>query len=247
MPKPFEKLIVEYWSRVKRGGEDECWEWTGAKKKSGHGVFSINSIATHIALAFDGRPRKDGLWALHSCDNPVCVNPKHLRWGTVQENVADMVERNRCSNGDQSLRPAFRSTQEIVDMALASHDTGRELGKKLGVSSTLINRIRQKHGVSRPMGSLPWGLLRVYEELERISDENNESFITQKDLAGIMNWPTSCTNSAIEKLCNRGYLKRVRRHGVSWIYSPIKSPLSDYPYLKDAARSIESRKRNSAG
>ena len=34
-------------------------------------------------------------WALHSCDKQFCIAPKHLRWGTDQENVDDMMKRGR--------------------------------------------------------------------------------------------------------------------------------------------------------
>ena len=31
----------------------------------------------------------------HTCDEPACVNPKHLIKGTQKENVRDAIERNR--------------------------------------------------------------------------------------------------------------------------------------------------------
>ncbi|WP_369074505.1 helix-turn-helix domain-containing protein [Rhizobium ruizarguesonis] len=30
---------------------------------------------------------------LHSCDNKLCCNPAHLRWGTQSENVLECIQR----------------------------------------------------------------------------------------------------------------------------------------------------------
>ncbi len=92
--------VARFWSKVDRRGDDECWLWNGARDARGYGRASTlrsHRLATHIALIIAGRPRPDGYLALHSCDNPPCVNPNHLRWGTAKDNARDASIRGRIS------------------------------------------------------------------------------------------------------------------------------------------------------
>lgn len=75
-----------------------CIEWTKGKSGEGYGVISINGKQVYVHRFFYEQyvgPIPEGMKVLHSCDNPPCVNPKHLRTGTDAENVADRVIRGR--------------------------------------------------------------------------------------------------------------------------------------------------------
>jgi len=85
-----------------------CWEFAGAKNTNGYGVIKVDGkleLTHRVALALAlGRPIADGMWSLHSCDNPPCVRPRHLREGPATENVADCIARGRHRGFEQVYR-----------------------------------------------------------------------------------------------------------------------------------------------
>jgi hypothetical protein len=86
-------------------GEDACWIWKGGKNSTGYASFRFDGSVRH-ASRFSYRlfcgEIPHGLWVLHKCDNPVCVNPKHLFLGTVSDNHIDMVLKGRAAIGDKN-------------------------------------------------------------------------------------------------------------------------------------------------
>lgn len=90
--------ILSFWGKVRKGDDEECWPWTGCVDDKGYGSTRLRgkSIRSHRkAWILTSGPIPDGLHILHSCDNPPCCNPRHLRAGTHAENMDDMSKRMR--------------------------------------------------------------------------------------------------------------------------------------------------------
>jgi len=92
-PRP---IGERFWEKVDKSGD--CWTWKGGTFRFGYGSFRVGDrrIPAHRVsweLAFG--KIADGMCVLHTCDNPGCVNPAHLRLGTQQDNVRDAREKGR--------------------------------------------------------------------------------------------------------------------------------------------------------
>lgn len=89
------KSVKDKWSsKVKFGSQDECWLWLASKNKKGYGTLG-EGLAHRISYELHYGSFDYSLSVCHSCDNPSCVNPKHLWLGTSNENMQDMVKKKR--------------------------------------------------------------------------------------------------------------------------------------------------------
>lgn len=132
---------------------DECIDWPFATA-SGYGVVVVDRRkrqATHVALEQAGQPRPPapGNHALHSCDRPICVNPRHLRWGTDKENKRDMVERGRDNHrgalGERNSHAVL--TEDKVRAIRAERADGAketEVAARYGISPQAVGHITRR-------------------------------------------------------------------------------------------------------
>jgi hypothetical protein len=78
--------------------ENGCWNWTWKKDKDGYGQFHArpnHQRAHRFAYEVFYGEFDYNLLVCHKCDNPSCVNPKHLFLGTNKDNINDMLKKNR--------------------------------------------------------------------------------------------------------------------------------------------------------
>lgn len=103
-PTPLADL---FWHLVDKRGPDDCWPWQGSLYV-GYGRIKDGQrgrVGAHrVSWELHHGPIPDGLWVLHRCDNPPCVNPAHLFLGTPGDNVRDMHAKGRWSR--RATRPA---------------------------------------------------------------------------------------------------------------------------------------------
>ena len=153
------KIALEdrFWAKVDKGGPDECWEWTAGKSSEGYGRISIgnreagNVFAHRLSWKLHNGNIPAGIYVLHRCDNPSCVNPRHLFLGTPADNMADMVAKERSAAGEKNSQSVL--TDQIVLAMRELFDAGdtstAEAGRRFGISYRaawkIIRRVSWSH------------------------------------------------------------------------------------------------------
>jgi hypothetical protein len=86
-----------FWDQVR--GFGDCWVWTGYRQPNGYGLVRgytfTERYAHRLSWTMANGPIPAGMWVLHHCDNPPCINPDHLYLGTGIDNARDRERRGR--------------------------------------------------------------------------------------------------------------------------------------------------------
>ena len=126
---------------VQPGG---CWEWQGTLDSNGYGVLKINyrqHKAHRVAYAAYVEDPK-GMFVCHHCDNPKCINPKHLFLGTPADNMKDKATKGRASRFVGERNPMSKLTDEQTACVVDDSRTQREIAQAYGISQSRVSKIK---------------------------------------------------------------------------------------------------------
>lgn len=135
-------LKERFYRFVGKPEDNGCILWKGSKLYSGYGMIRSGKgkeIPAHRASwEIHVGPIPEGMHVLHKCDNPPCVNHKHLFIGTHNDNMQDMIEKER----------NVIMKGENHGMAKLNEDKVREI-RKLNKNGVSRRELQEKFGMSK--------------------------------------------------------------------------------------------------
>jgi hypothetical protein len=86
-----------------------------------------------------------GLFVLHKCDRPNCVNPDHLFLGTHTDNMRDAIRKGRVLVGDHNpMRHRSKLTMAVaaeIRARRAAGERGKDLAAEYGIATQTVCEI----------------------------------------------------------------------------------------------------------
>lgn len=114
---------ANFWDFVVPSADSECWIWRGSINKDGYGRFgSIKKMAHRHAYERLIGPIPERLVIDHLCRCRNCVNPQHMEFVTVGENVRrgeagkHKSDQTHCPNGHELTPPNIRWRKKLTSL-----------------------------------------------------------------------------------------------------------------------------------
>lgn len=165
---PFNSAVEKFWAQVDKLGPipercpelGACWVWVGnLDQRGGYGRLSLkigahdafpkgkqNIMAHRYSYLLEYGEIPEGMLVRHKCDNPPCVNPKHLELGTNEDNMRDRKERGRYALGENSARSVLTEEQVITlrAEAIPGKIGYKQLAKKYNLNPHTVQSVLRR-------------------------------------------------------------------------------------------------------
>jgi len=139
-----EKDKQRFFAKVKHD-DSGCHLWTASTFYHGYGKFRLKDkimLPHRVAFAIYYEQDPGESLVMHSCDNPICVNPEHLSLGSNQDNMDDMVRKKRHPHGE-SFHSAKLKEEDVIQIRAATlvHGSLAALARIFSVDPTTIKAV----------------------------------------------------------------------------------------------------------
>lgn len=124
-----------------------CWIWKRNKNEFGYGQFTVDGskVAAHrYSWERSNGAIADGMWVLHKCDTPSCVNPLHLFLGTHADNMLDCRTKGRTAAGGRGRPTKLTASDVEIIRSLISDGLPHSLiANRFSVSRSTVTAINR--------------------------------------------------------------------------------------------------------
>lgn len=120
--------LKRFWLRVHK--TSGCWLWTAATWGKGYGCFKLgrrNFTAHRISWLIHYGEIPPCVFVLHDCDVPLCVNPEHLRLGSLKDNARDASLRKRWRPAFGESHPRAKLKESVVTIIRSKFQVGQKM------------------------------------------------------------------------------------------------------------------------
>lgn len=150
-------IVERFWTHVSKSVFPlRCWIWTGALR-NGYGRFRVGNkkVSAHrFSYELVYGPISKGKIIMHTCDNPSCVNPSHLRLGTQSQNMADASSKKRLMNQKKTHCP-YGHLYEGNNLIIVETRSG--IGRQCGLCNKKATaKSYKKHKCKRNIANKLW-------------------------------------------------------------------------------------------
>jgi hypothetical protein len=131
-----------------------CTEWPGARTKAGYGRKSVTidgkrkvRVAHRWVWEQANGPIPPGKILMHSCDNPPCIELRHLTLATQAKNIEDMIAkgRQRSAPGERNARAKLTEGDvRVIRQRRAAGEVLRTIAADYGITMASVCSIARR-------------------------------------------------------------------------------------------------------